>query len=952
MADNGTLHELKVAIRVALSGYKKDMGNVKAVTRKAREAINSETARIKSAMGNVNTQKAQREIEKLTGQLEKQKEKVNRQEAVIARLKNQYDAMISGMSQDKSVSGLEKQLKSAEKEFDSVREKLFGLYDAYDLAETASHNGGGTAQMSELSAKIDELEPKYESLGRKVSSLAERLRQVKMNPEASTSAQELATKIDEETKKLERMKNEAGTVKEKLDNLLHSKSPPTTSSQISQIIKKIKELTKSAKDSSTQTSKSFNKIESAVEKLKNKIGSMVKTVLVFSLLRNALTSFRTYLSSCLKTNQEFAISLNIIKTNLQVAFAAIYSAVLPAINALMSALASITTAIASLLSSLFGKTYADSLKTAQGLKTATNALNGYGFAAKNQQTFSFDETHNITKEESGGSSGTNAGLADTSMMLGETEGLLDKIKNALATLFEPFREAWEAKGAGVIEAVKYALLSIGILLKDIGISFAQVWSNGTGYRVCCDILDILRNVLLTVGNIATGLDKAWNFNDTGIKIVQSLFDILLDVLDALNQMSEATAKWSENLDFTPILTSFSGLLETIEPLTSTICDGLVWFYEKALLPLAGWTIENRIPAFFDLLSAAIGVVNSVLTVLQPLGTWLWDSFLQPIAQWSGGVICEILQTLADLLNVIGEWITQHQEIMEGIAIILGSVAAAVELVNVAVLIWNTAASVAAAVTAALSAAIAFLASPIGIAITMIAVLVAAGVSLYKNWDIVKAKAVSIWNAIKLTITNVVNDIETGISNMLVSVQTAWTNVWTACQTTVTNIFNGIWSVIKGVINSILGGIESMANGVINGVNAVINALNGLHFDIPDWIPGFGGKSFGFSIPSLSTVSIPRLAKGGIVDGATPLIAGEAGKEAIIPLENNTGWIDMVSSRISDFINGQLADRERMEEYSEINITIPITLELDGDTLLKKLIKTRKRRGYPIVVEET
>lgn len=948
MADNGTLHELKVAIRVALSGYKKDMGNVTAETKKAREAINSETSKIKAAMGNVNTQKAQQEIEKLTGQLERQKEKITQQEMVVNRLKSQYDDLVSGVSQDRSVSGIEKQLKSAEKEFDTVRTKLFELYDAYDLAEAASKNGGGSTQLSQLSVKIDELEPKYESLGRKVTSLTERLQQVKMNPEASASAQDLAARLDAETKKLERMKNEAGTVKEKLDAVLHSKSPPTTSNQLSQIINKIRELTKSAKSSSVQTSNGFKRMETAIGKVKSRISNLIGSVLVFEVMRRAIVAVKNQLSSCLKTNQEFASSLNIIKTNLQVSFAAIYSAVLPAINALMSALASITTMIATLLSSLFGKTYADSLKTAQGLKTATNALNGYGSAAKNQQTFSFDETHNITKEDTSG--GGAAGLADTSMMLGETEGLLDKIKNALATLFAPFKAAWDAEGAGVIEAAKYAWSSISTLLKDIGASFAEVWSNGTGYEVCSAILGILKNVLLTVGNIATGLDEAWNFNDTGTQIIQSLFDILLNVLNALEQMSEATAGWSANLDFTPILTSFNGLLAVIEPLTSTVCDGLVWLYENVLLPLAGWTIEDAIPAFFDLLSAAIGVVNSVLTVLQPLGTWLWDSFLQPIAQWTGGAVCEILSTLADLLTTIGDWITEHQAIMETIAIVLGSVALAVELVNVAVGIWNGIAAIATGVTTALSAAIAFLTSPIGTAITIIAALVAAGVLLYKNWDTVKAKAISIWNSIKTTITNVVNNIKTGISNMLTSVKTTWTNIWTACKTTVTNIFNGIWNAIKGVINSILGGIESMVNGVVKGVNTIINALNGLHFEIPDWIPGLGGKSFGFSIPLVSTVSLPRLAKGGIVDGATPLIAGEAGKEAIVPLENNTGWIELISNRISDFINGRLADQERDGEYREINITIPITLELDGDTLLKKLIKVYKRRGYPIVVE--
>ena len=66
----------------------------------------------------------------------------------------------------------------------------------------------------------------------------------------------------------------------------------------------------------------------------------------------------------------------------------------------------------------------------------------------------------------------------------------------------------------------------------------------------------------------------------------------------------------------------------------------------------------------------------------------------------------------------------------------------------------------------------------------------------------------------------------------------------------------------------------MANGVVNGVNTVIKALNRLKFDIPDWVPGMGGKTFGFNIGMIPRVSIPRLAKGGVLTEATTVLAGE------------------------------------------------------------------------------
>ena len=66
----------------------------------------------------------------------------------------------------------------------------------------------------------------------------------------------------------------------------------------------------------------------------------------------------------------------------------------------------------------------------------------------------------------------------------------------------------------------------------------------------------------------------------------------------------------------------------------------------------------------------------------------------------------------------------------------------------------------------------------------------------------------------------------------------------------------------------------MANGVVRGINKVIDVMNNLSFDIPDWVPGLGGQKFGFSIGHMSEVSLPRLAKGNVAYSETMAIFGE------------------------------------------------------------------------------
>lgn len=135
--------------------------------------------------------------------------------------------------------------------------------------------------------------------------------------------------------------------------------------------------------------------------------------------------------------------------------------------------------------------------------------------------------------------------------------------------------------------------------------------------------------------------------------------------------------------------------------------------------------------------------------------------------------------------------------------------------------------------------------------------------------------------------------------------------------------------------------SNLAQGLLNGVDDQINAdkdkfktifqnpveiarttfnkfidwLNSkMHFewDIPSWVPGIGGSKFGFNI---GYVHLPRLATGGVIKGATPLIAGEAGAEAIVPLERNTKWIDALADRIAS-----------RTENTDKNIAIPIYLD--------------------------
>ena len=153
------------------------------------------------------------------------------------------------------------------------------------------------------------------------------------------------------------------------------------------------------------------------------------------------------------------------------------------------------------------------------------------------------------------------------------------------------------------------------------------------------------------------------------------------------------------------------------------------------------------------------------------------------------------------------------------------------------------------------------------------------------------------------------------------------------------LFGGIKKIITGIIQifkgdfkngimNVFGGLKDILlapfNALVSGINSLIRGVNRIRFDVPDWVPGFGGKKFGFNIPQ-----IPRLAVGGIVNmpgRGVPIggaIAGESGREGVIPLTDSQA-METLGATIGKYINinltniTKLDNRQIAKEQKKIN----------------------------------
>lgn len=629
---------------------------------------------------------------------------------------------------------------------------------------------------------------------------------------------------------------------------------------------------------SERASKSITKTGNAANGARFGIGRMIKMSLlmsvafrVFSAAINAIkegfTNLAQYSSSTNNSISMLWSSLETLKNSLATAFAPILSVVAPILSKFIDMLATAASYVSMFFSFLSGKStytkaiavqkdYAGSLKdTASGAKDAADGTKEAAEAAEDYLS-PLDDINRMDKSNSNdgsGSSGENGagagGGAGSGPLFTEEQitniPALEKLKDILSKIFQPFKEAWEKEGKNTIDAAKYAFSELESLAESVGKSMLEVWTNGTGTKILITMLQIAQGVLVTIGNITRQLDEAWNKNKVGTAIVQALADVFQIVLDIINQLVWATADWAGKLDFYPLLESIKNLFESLSPLIQAIGNFLLEIYTTIILPALKWLIEDALPTVINILADLFNFLGEHQWIIDAIGAALLGAF----------AVSKIVPLITTIIGAI-----------RGLIMIIGS----------------------GGLSGLLSTLVGFLGGSLTIAITaVIAILVL----LVTHWDEVKSvmgkfndwlqgafhhdwtkefgylgEYVNAWFANIQNIWNGVKGVFNGIITFLKGVFTGnWRQIWEG----VKQIFQGVWNtfagIVKSPINLIIGFINALLYAVQVMQNGIASALNSLNIRMPKWVEKLTGySSIGFNIVYRSTPRIPYLAQGAVI----------------------------------------------------------------------------------------
>lgn len=624
--------------------------------------------------------------------------------------------------------------------------------------------------------------------------------------------------------------------------------------------------------------------------LNRSLMTVLRRVFVYNLMLQGIRGLMRYMGDALKTNAQFSASLNQIKTNLAVAFQPIYNVVLPTINALMQRLASVTRYVASFLSALGGKTYAQSLQAAKGLETAKKAVEEYGKASKDAQgtLASFDELNVLNIQEQG--QGAGGGLSEEAI---ETDA--GKFREIFSSLFEPFQVAWEDEGQRTVASIRDALTGVWSFVTEIGRSFAQIWSEGSGQAILEGTLRVLQDIFQIAGSIANTFAVAWVDAGTGTAIVQGIFNIVQNLLVILVKVGESIQRaWGEH--GANIAAAFLSIIGSIVEVLDALTEKLIYVWDHG---------------GSHLFEGLIGLGAKVME----LADYILTEFVAPFVHWFLNMISPAVATVADWVgrlltvftNMINWLLGDGKPVLDIIVVIVSSLATAFGTVTAAIKTWKTITTLGTAVAKGFSTAISFLTSAAGLWVIGIAAVIAAGVLLYKNWDTIKEKAGELWEGIKKAFSPI------------------------------GKFFSDLWEGVKkgfaGFVNFIIRGINSLISGFLAPLNELIKGWNATIGKVAGTIP-----TIKVQIPSITS-----LARGGIVDQPILAMVGDnknarTDPEVAAPLSKLQELLGIPNQAVIEVLLAILDAIERIDP----------SIEIDGERLSRRLETYRRneagRRG--------
>ena len=609
---------------------------------------------------------------------------------------------------------------------------------------------------------------------------------------------------------------------------------------------------------------------------------------LLSILEQANLKYGDSLAGTTQTRQlMFLATLKNIRLNLGQAFLPIYNTVLPLLTSLASKLEYVTSILAQFMQALFGTKQAQQqVKTAQAQAEAVEELGDATAKAGKQAKGAlagFDEINQLA-DKSAGTGEVSIGGAGVDTEAVAEGGIIGNTMTAVSEKAQEMAAKVKAAYGELSSFIKRHSDIIIAALAGVGAALATYFAAKNWSTIAKTITTIFSGISKVVSGAIGAILSPIGLIATGIAVATGAFvyfyrtnEKFRGVVDGILKKIGEVAQWLWQNVLIPLgqflasifVSAWEGVKRVVESFYRSVLiplgDFLKWFWNTILIPVARVLI--------DVFAVAFEIVASVAKAL-------WQNVFVPLASFIAGVFVSAMKSLVDIMSYW--WNSILRPLASFISTIFKPVIEA--LSNAFLYLWNN----------VLLPLIRFMAG-----------------NFKTVFESVTASIKSIIDGLKSAFMGFINFI-TGVFTL------NWQRAWLGIK----DIFSGVLDAIKGIFRNTI-------NGIVEIANRFIDSWNSIKLKVPEISIPFVGTFGGFTISLPKIPRIPRLAQGGIIDSPTLAMLGEAGREAVLPLENNTGWIDELADKIASIIG-----------TGETTIVVKV----GEDTLTEKVISNINRRN--------
>lgn len=800
------------------------------------------------------------------------------------------------------------------------------------------NNKDAQKQISQIQKQIDSLQEKINARKIKLDIITPKLDKIanepmnKVNPERLENNKQYINLSDKEevlVKEIQYYNKQLSEAKSKMSQLRQQISQTaTTQNKLSSFFEAFKQKIEQVKPSMSSIKNSFKGLPKITQNITNNIKGMgtglrqgIGNVMKYAMALFSLRSIYSVLSGCANTwlssqnagAKQLSANIEYMKYAMGSALAPVIQFVTNLVYQLMKAIQSVAYALTGV--NIFAKasasSYASMAGSAKKAKNETKSLSNI-----------HSEINNIQSNDNSdsGNGGTIAPSFDLSGIDNTPNSILDAIKNG----------DWYKVGVTIGEKLNDAMNSIP-------------WDKiqNTAKKIGTNIAQFLNGFIATTDWKQVGNTIAQGIN-TAIYLVQSFVHTFnwsglgSAVANAINGFFKNT-NWGALGD--TISTGIKGALNGITTFFkdfdwSFIVQGLIDFCKNI-----DW--NGIVDSMFEMLGSAFAsFVNLGMILGEKINEAIDEAgnfFSEKIKECGGNVVEGIFKGIIEALGNLGQWIIDHifTPFIEGFKNVFGIHSPSTVMAELGTYIIQ------------------------GL-LDGISSLVD---SIKQIWENIKQTAISIFNSVKDNISNIFNNIKNiasniwnnitsnirnAVSNIKNGIVQNFQNAYNSIQNIFSNIgsfFSGVWSRIRNTFsslgtsigNAISGAVKSGINGVISlierTINSAIRLING-GIRLINLIPGV-------YVGSINTLSLPRLAKGGVLTEATTVIAGEYSGAKTNP------EIVTPQNIMRDTFEDVLSNYSGSNNDKPIYLTINVGNQKLGQILLDNLRDKKRRTGKDI-----